>query len=192
MQSEIWQVGEFLVSRSTNTIQREGSQPRKLPPRLINALLYFASHRGEVITRQELVDNLWDRSVVTDQTVTQTIFELRKYLRDGRGHHEAVEYIRTIPKRGYQCLVEVRTPEALAAAAGAPAEAQPQKSEADLSAEALPAAAPAEPKAEAPAQAAQAAPAAPEPEPLRRKTLHDFFLSFWLNEDSAGFKRAAY
>lgn len=179
MQSEIWQVGEFLVSRSTNIIQREGSQPRKLPPRLINALLYFASHRGEVITRQELVDNLWDRSVVTDQTVTQTIFELRKYLRDGRGHHEAVEYIRTIPKRGYQCLVEVRTPEALAAAAGAPAEA-------------LPAAAPAEPKAEAPAQAAQAAPAAPEPEPLRRKTLHDFFLSFWLNEDSAGFKRAAY
>ena len=42
---------------------------------------------------------------MTDQTVTQNIFELRKALRDGRGRQEAPEYIATVPKRGYQLVV---------------------------------------------------------------------------------------
>ena len=72
----------------------------------MDALIFFARHPDHVISRTELVAHLWNRSVVTDQTVTQNIFELRKALRDGRGRQEAPEYIATVPKRGYQLVVD--------------------------------------------------------------------------------------
>ena len=60
-----------------------------------------------VVSRQEIIDNCWDRDVVTDQAITQAIFELRKFLKDGRSAKEAPEYIKTVPKRGYRLLAPV-------------------------------------------------------------------------------------
>lgn len=99
MLGEIWKIGDWSVFPAENTLRRDGSEV-KVPPRLMDALIFFARHPDHVISRTELVVHLWNRSVVTDQTVTQNIFELRKALRDGRGRQEAPEYIATVPKRG--------------------------------------------------------------------------------------------
>ena len=104
MLGEIWKIGDWSVFPAENTLRRDGSEV-KVPPRLMDALIFFARHPDHVISRTELVAHLWNRSVVTDQTVTQNIFELRKALRDGRGRQEAPEYIATVPKRGYQLVV---------------------------------------------------------------------------------------
>lgn len=104
MLGEIWKIGDWLVFPAENTLRRDGSEV-KVPPRLMDALIFFARHPDHVISRTELVAHLWNRSVVTDQTVTQNIFELRKALRDGLGRQEAPEYIATVPKRGYQLVV---------------------------------------------------------------------------------------
>lgn len=104
MLGEIWKIGDWSVFPAENTLRRDGSEV-KVPPRLMDALCFFARHPDHVISRTELVAHLWNRSVVTDQTVTQNIFELRKALRDGRGRQEAPEYIATVPKRGYQLVV---------------------------------------------------------------------------------------
>ena len=106
MLGEIWKIGDWSVFPAENTLRRDGSEV-KVPPRLMDALIFFARHPDHVISRTELVAHLWNRSVVTDQTVTQNIFELRKALRDGRGRQEAPEYIATVPKRGYQLVVEL-------------------------------------------------------------------------------------
>ena len=42
---------------------------------------------------------------MTDQVVTQSIFELRKLLRDGR--EENISYVITVPKRGYKLVANV-------------------------------------------------------------------------------------
>lgn len=84
MLGEIWKIGDWSVFPAENTLRRDGSEV-KVPPRLMDALIFFARHPDHVISRTELVVHLWNRSVVTDQTVTQNIFELRKALRDGRG-----------------------------------------------------------------------------------------------------------
>ena len=97
MLGEIWKIGDWSVFPAENTLRRDGSEV-KVPPRLMDALIFFARHPDHVISRTELVAHLWNRSVVTDQTVTQNIFELRKALRDGRGRQEAPEYIATVPK----------------------------------------------------------------------------------------------
>ena len=104
MLGEIWKIGDWSVFPAKNPLRRDGSEV-KVPPRLMDALIFFARHPDHVISRTELVAHLWNRSVVTDQTVTQNIFELRKALRDGRGRQEAPEYIATVPKRGYQLVV---------------------------------------------------------------------------------------
>ncbi|PMC12298.1 hypothetical protein CJ207_23270, partial [Klebsiella aerogenes] len=43
-------------------------------------LVYFAQHPGEVLSRDELIDHVWTRNVVTSHVVTQSISELRKSL----------------------------------------------------------------------------------------------------------------
>lgn len=77
MLGEIWKIGDWSVFPAENTLRRDGSEV-KVPPRLMDALIFFARHPDHVISRTELVAHLWNRSVVTDQTVTQNIFELVK------------------------------------------------------------------------------------------------------------------
>lgn len=107
MQSGKFAIGEWTVDPTTNTICRVGSEST-LPPRLIDMLIFFSQHPKEVISREELVNSLWNRTAVTDQAVTQTIFELRKALRDGRKTGQVPEYIQTVPKRGYRLLAPVQ------------------------------------------------------------------------------------
>ena len=104
MQQPFVRVGEWLVTPSVNQISRPGRQ-LTLEPRLIDLLMYFAHHPGEVLSRDELIDNIWMRNIVTSHVVTQSISGLRKSLRDGGDSH--AEYIITVPKRGYQLTAPV-------------------------------------------------------------------------------------
>lgn len=196
MQSELWRVGEYQVSGAANTICLEGADPVKLPPRLIDTLLYFARHAGEVISRKELVENVWNRSVVTDQTVTQNIFELRKFLRGGRDRLHAQEYILTIPKRGYQLVVGAQlissqdgsTSAADNVIVGA-ADETSEENAAPATQIVL-----AESQQAATESKASAGDEKPEDngESPKKRGFKEFVKSFWLDENSAGFKRAAY
>ncbi|ARD40488.1 lysine decarboxylation/transport transcriptional activator CadC [Edwardsiella ictaluri] len=104
MQEQTFRVGEWLVLAADNKITREG-RVLVLEPRLIDMLSYFAHHPDMVLSRDELIDNVWKRNIVTNHVVTQCISELRKYLKDGRP--EAPEYIVTVPKRGYKLVESV-------------------------------------------------------------------------------------
>lgn len=104
MQQPVVRVGEWLITPSINQISRAGRH-LTLEPRLIDLLMYFAQHPGEVLSRDELIDNIWMRNIVTSHVVTQSISELRKSLRDGDDGH--IDYIITVPKRGYQLTAEV-------------------------------------------------------------------------------------
>lgn len=104
MQQPVVHVGEWLVTPSVNQISRQGRQIT-LEPRLIDLLIYFAHHPDEVLSRDEIIDNVWMRTIVTSHVVTQSISELRKYLRDG--NENSPEYIVTVPKRGYKLTAPV-------------------------------------------------------------------------------------
>lgn len=104
MQQPVVLIGEWLVSPAINQISRQGRQ-LTLEPRLIDLLVYFAYHPDEVLSRDELIDNVWTRNVVTNHVVTQSISELRKSLKDGDDN--SPEYIVTVPKRGYKLTATV-------------------------------------------------------------------------------------
>ena len=106
MENQVFRVGEWRADARANALERDGNGV-SVPPRLMDLLRFLAEHAGEVVTRQELVENCWDRSCVTDQAVTQSVFELRKILRDGRPSKGVPVYIQTVPKRGYRLIAEV-------------------------------------------------------------------------------------
>lgn len=170
MLGEIWKIGDWSVFPAENTLRRDGSEV-KVPPRLMDALIFFARHPDHVISRTELVAHLWNRSVVTDQTVTQNIFELRKALRDGRGRQE---YIATVPKRGYQLVVEA---ELLRTAQTEEPQPDAVSAQGASEAELIP-----------PAQAA----AGQAKSEGKRSKFMDFARSFLLDEVELGFKKYPY
>lgn len=99
-----FQINDWVLSVDENKLYRQDREVT-VEPRLINLLHFLAEHANEVFNREELIQYVWAGAIVTDQVVTQSIFELRKLLRDGR--EENISYVITVPKRGYKLVANV-------------------------------------------------------------------------------------
>ncbi|MEJ2308291.1 MAG: winged helix-turn-helix domain-containing protein [Gammaproteobacteria bacterium] len=106
-----FELNDWLVSPMEGTLSR-GEELVRLEPRSMEVLIYLVSRRGEVVTREELERDVWRGAVVGYEAITNTINKLRKALGDSS---REPAYIATIPKRGYQLIVEVRQPQPVSA-----------------------------------------------------------------------------
>lgn len=79
------------------------SEPQTVEPRLIKLLCMLAAEAGQVVDRQQLIDALWPRVIVNDNSLNRAVSDLRKAL---QGHNHS--WIQTIPKRGYRLNATVR------------------------------------------------------------------------------------
>ena len=70
----------------------------------MDVLLALAAQPGELVSRQSLLDQVWDDAVVLDETLTKAIQVLRGYFDD---KPTDPEYIRTVPRRGYELIAAV-------------------------------------------------------------------------------------
>ncbi|MGD8440349.1 MAG: transcriptional regulator, partial [Holophagae bacterium] len=98
-----FRVGEWLVEPSLNRVARDGVTVQ-LELKAMDVLLGLAEHSGELVTKHELVDAVWQTEFVSDNTLTRRIAELREAFGDDARHPS---YIETIPKRGYRLIAEV-------------------------------------------------------------------------------------
>ena len=101
--SGTFQVGDWIVEPDLNRISRDDTTVH-LEPRVMEVLVHLACHGPNLVTRQQLIDGVWDGSFITDNTLTHSIAELRRALQD-----DAVRpiYIETIHRRGYRLLERV-------------------------------------------------------------------------------------
>ncbi|WP_083218608.1 transcriptional regulator [Candidatus Thiodiazotropha endoloripes] len=83
---------------------RDGNSVIHLEPKAALVLQRLVERAGEPVTRQELLDTVWQDVVVSDDALTQVIIKLRKALGDSS---RDPSYIQTIPKRGYCLLADV-------------------------------------------------------------------------------------
>ncbi len=72
-----------------------------LQPQLIDVLQVLVANAGEVVSRNSLMETVWAGKVVTEESLTRAISELRKALHDKAS---TPKFIQTIPKKGY-CLI---------------------------------------------------------------------------------------
>jgi TolB-like protein/DNA-binding winged helix-turn-helix (wHTH) protein/Tfp pilus assembly protein PilF len=94
---------EWTVDASTGRIFSDHQETR-LEPRIMDVLVYLASRANELVTRQELEDNVWSDVVVSYETLTSTIRKLRLSLNDDARNPRILE---TIPKKGYRLIAPV-------------------------------------------------------------------------------------
>lgn len=91
---------------------------RRLGPRPMALLVGLASNAGKVFSRDELMARIWSGVIVSDETLSRCISDLRQALDDDP---RSPRYIETLARRGYR-LVERPFPLAEAAEGTAPAE----------------------------------------------------------------------
>jgi len=102
--SEIFQFGEFRLDPQDRTLRRhESAVP--LHRRAFDVLLYLVQNPGRVVTKDELLKNVWPDTFVDENNLTQSISVLRKALDQRAGE---TSYITTLPGRGYQFVVPVQ------------------------------------------------------------------------------------
>lgn len=70
--------------------------PVPLRPKALALLELFIRSAGRALGKDEILQAVWPGVTVTDETLTQTVHELRRALGD-----EAQALIRTVPRRGY-------------------------------------------------------------------------------------------
>ena len=70
--------------------------PVPLRPKAMALLELFIADAGRALGKDEILDAVWGGVTVTDETLTQTVHELRRALGDN-----AQALIRTVPRRGY-------------------------------------------------------------------------------------------
>lgn len=99
--SGTFKLGDWVVHPDTGEIQR-GDERRQLQPLPMAVLLRLAEAGGELVSRDTLLDDVWQGRAMSDEPINRCIAELRAALDDSRVDPR---YIKTLPRRGYQLLV---------------------------------------------------------------------------------------
>lgn len=100
-----FRVAGWLVERDACRLSRGGKELH-LRPMLIDLLALLADRKGQVVTKEEILDCIWSSRFVSESALTRNVAELRRYLSDKAGQPQFIE---TIPKRGYRLIAEVET-----------------------------------------------------------------------------------
>jgi len=105
--------GEHLqfLGYTVDTVHRNVTAPAgrvvRLEPKTCDLLLYFAAHRGEVLSREQLIADVWKGKFVTDDAVMVAVYALRQAFDDDS---RTPRFIETIRGRGYRWIAPPSEP----------------------------------------------------------------------------------
>ncbi len=91
-----------------------GAVTAQLPPESMEVLLCLASHAGELVTRETLIDMVWGEGQGSREALERAVSEIRQALEDSP---DDPQFIQTLPTRGYRLIVEPVPQSALASSA---------------------------------------------------------------------------
>jgi DNA-binding winged helix-turn-helix (wHTH) protein len=99
--------GVFELNLDLEELRKNGTL-LKLPPQPFKLLALLASRSGQVVTRDDIQEQLWGNDTFIDfeQGVNKCIKQIRTALSDNADNPL---YLETVPRRGYRFLAPVRT-----------------------------------------------------------------------------------
>jgi transcriptional activator of cad operon len=101
-------IGDWVVSPLSGQMKRADETVR-LEARTLRLLLCLAENAGQVVSIDDLLEQVWQGVVVTPDSVYQAVTSLRRLLGDDP---KQPEYIATVPRRGYRMVAQVSAGEA--------------------------------------------------------------------------------
>jgi DNA-binding winged helix-turn-helix (wHTH) protein len=99
-----FRLGKWLIDPTLLRIF-QGDATVHLELRAMDVLIKLAEQATNLVTRQQLMDEVWGPSGVSDNTLTRAIADLRSALGDDA---RQPSYIETIHRRGYRLLQKPR------------------------------------------------------------------------------------
>jgi DNA-binding winged helix-turn-helix (wHTH) protein/tetratricopeptide (TPR) repeat protein len=84
-----------------------GTQPVPLQPKAFAVLRHLAERPGALVTKDELLDAVWRDIAVSENSLTQSIRQLRRALQDDS---TPARFIETVHSRGFRFVAETQVP----------------------------------------------------------------------------------
>ncbi|MDH3576321.1 MAG: winged helix-turn-helix domain-containing protein [Gammaproteobacteria bacterium] len=97
-------LGEWEVLPGHGVLRR-GEQEERPEPKVFAVLISLACRDGNLVTRDELVNDVWDGRPTTDEPVNRCLSQLRGHLDD---RHRPHQYVETLQRRGYRLMKPVK------------------------------------------------------------------------------------
>ncbi len=98
-----FRVGEWEVHPKQSAIKNADGEVH-LEHKVMSVLVLLAEHADETVTRNLLLEEVWQGTYVTEDVISRSISLLRQHFKDDP-HHPT--YIQTIPKSGYRLIKPV-------------------------------------------------------------------------------------
>ncbi len=100
--------GAFTLDPANRRLTRDG-EAVEVNGRYLDALILMVRRPGQLVAKDQFLDEVWRGIPVTDEALTQCIRTLRKQLGDTAGRPRFIE---TVPKHGYRFIAAVAPVEA--------------------------------------------------------------------------------
>ncbi len=103
----LWKLGVYRLDARARLLLRDGL-PVPLTPKAFDVLVHLARNESRAVPREEILAAVWPDTVVTDASLTQAVFLVRRAL----GEAEGAGMLETVPKFGYRLNLPVASNEA--------------------------------------------------------------------------------
>ena len=116
-----YRFGEFEIDVDRYELRHNGAA-HPVEPLVFDLILFFARHPNRVVTRDELVDAVWEGRAISDATISSAIKSARRALGDS-GDNQSL--IRTVRGRGFEFQAQIATDDCVYSGPAGP-DADPQ------------------------------------------------------------------
>jgi DNA-binding winged helix-turn-helix (wHTH) protein/tetratricopeptide (TPR) repeat protein len=100
-----YEFGPFRLDVGQRVLTRDG-ETVSVAPKASEILLLLLKNAGQLVTKEDLLKEVWPETFVEEANVTQNVYKLRQILSDERA---GSRYIETVPRRGYRFVAPVIT-----------------------------------------------------------------------------------
>ena len=106
-----WRFDHFTLDLTRGVLLTDGGPEIALRPKSMALLRLLVENAGRLLDRDAIMTAVWPDVMVSDESITQCVRDVRKALGD-----EAQALVRTVPKRGYLLAAQVTLAKAALAA----------------------------------------------------------------------------
>jgi len=99
-----WEIDRFIFDSAVNLLLT-GKEEHLLEPKAAKLLEYFVNNPNRDISRDELIGNVWNGEIVSDNAINRVVVRLRKAFQD---EDKIKRFIVTVPKVGYRFVARAR------------------------------------------------------------------------------------
>jgi DNA-binding winged helix-turn-helix (wHTH) protein/TolB-like protein len=96
-------IGDWEVLPSKGVLVR-GDQKERPEPKVFEVLLALARRDGDLVTKDELIEEVWAGRPTADEPIIRCIAQIRKHLGD---RERPYQYVQNLPRRGYRLRKKV-------------------------------------------------------------------------------------